>query len=252
MQTSSVHAAADRTAAIERDPRWTSVLARDADADGRFWYAVMSTGVYCRPSCPSRRPLPQSVAFFTSPPGAERAGYRPCRRCRPDATDRIRYGFGDSVLGGVLVARSGEGVCAILLGDDEDALAADLATRFPHAHLQRDDTSMRATADAVARLLEAPTRDPQLPLDIRGTAFQRRVWSALRAIPRGATASYADIAARIGAPAAVRAVAGACAANPLAVVVPCHRVVRRDGGLSGYRWGIERKRALLQREAAAT
>ncbi len=111
---------------------------------------------------------------------------------------------------------------------------------------------MHANVEVVAGLIEAPARDPQLPLDIRGTAFQRRVWSALRAIPRGATASYADIAARIGAPASVRAVAGACAANPLAVVVPCHRVVRRDGGLSGYRWGIARKRALLQREAAAT
>jgi AraC family transcriptional regulator, regulatory protein of adaptative response / methylated-DNA-[protein]-cysteine methyltransferase len=168
------------------------------------------------------------------------------------ATERIRYGFGDSALGGVLVARSSEGVCAILFGDDADALATDLATRFPHAHLQRDDDSMHADVKAITGLIEAPMRDPQLPLDIRGTAFQRQVWSALRAIPRGATASYADIAARIGAPASVRAVAGACAANPLAVVVPCHRVVRRDGGLSGYRWGIERKRALLQREAAAT
>lgn len=252
MQVSSVHAAADRAAAIERDPRWACVLARDADADGRFWYAVQSTGVYCRPTCPSRRPRAQNVAFFGSCADAERAGYRPCRRCVPDATDRIRYGFGDSALGGVLVARSGEGVCAILFGDDVDALATDLAARFPRAHLQRDDASMRATVAAVADLIDAPTRDPQLPLDVRGTAFQRRVWSALRAIPRGATASYADIAARIGAPASVRAVAGACAANPLAVVVPCHRVVKRDGGLSGYRWGIERKRALLQREAAAT
>lgn len=252
MQTSSVHAAADRTATIERDPRWTSVLARAAGADGRFWYAVRSTGVYCRPSCPSRRPLPQNVAFFISPADAERAGYRPCRRCRPDAMEHVRYGLGDSALGGVLVARSGEGVCAILFGDDADALATDLATRFPHAHLRRDDASMRATVETVAGLIEAPTRDPQLSLDIRGTAFQRKVWSALRAIPRGTTASYADIAARIGAPASVRAVAGACAANPLAVIVPCHRVVKRDGGLSGYRWGIERKRALLQREATAT
>jgi AraC family transcriptional regulator of adaptative response/methylated-DNA-[protein]-cysteine methyltransferase len=167
------------------------------------------------------------------------------------ATEHIRYGFGDSALGGVLVARSSEGVCAILFGDDADALATDLATRFPHAHLQRDDDSMHADVKAITGLIEAPMRDPQLPLDIRGTAFQRQVWSALRAIPRGATASYADIAARIGVPASVRAVAGACAANPLAVVVPCHRVVRRDGSLSGYRWGIERKRALLQREAAA-
>jgi len=169
-----------------------------------------------------------------------------------DVAERIRYGFGDSALGGVLVARSGEGVCAILFGDDADALATDLAARFPHAHLQRDDSSMRADIKAVAGVIEAPTRDPQLPLDIRGTTFQRKVWSALRAIPRGTIASYADIAARIGTPASVRAVAGACAANPLAVVVPCHRVIKRDGGLSGYRWGIERKRALLQREASAT
>jgi AraC family transcriptional regulator of adaptative response/methylated-DNA-[protein]-cysteine methyltransferase len=168
------------------------------------------------------------------------------------AADRVQYGFGDSALGSVLVARSGEGVCAVLFGDDADALAADLATRFPHAHLRRDDDAMRADTRAVADFIQTPAQDPQLPLDIRGTAFQRRVWSALRTIPRGATASYADIAARIGAPASVRAVAGACAANPLALLVPCHRVVRGDGGLSGYCWGIERKRALLQREAAAT
>jgi len=242
---------ANHAAAIERDSRWVSLRDCDAGADGRFWYAVASTGVYCRPSCPSRRPRPENVAFFASCADAACAGYRPCLRCRPEATDRLRYGFGGSALGGVLVARSDAGVCAILLGDEADALTTDLARRFPRAQLQRDDASMRDIADAVAGLIEAPTRDPGLPLDIRGSAFQRRVWSALRAIPSGATASYADIAARIGAPTAVRAVAGACAANPLAVVVPCHRAVKSDGSLSGYRWGVERKRALLRREATA-
>ena len=251
MQASSNNTAANRAAAIARDPRWASVRDRDAGADGRFWYAVESTRVYCRPSCPSRRPRPENVAFFSSCADAARAGYRPCLRCRPDATERIRYGVVDSSLGRVLVARSGKGVCAILLGDEAEALASDLARRFPRAHLQRDDASLRDIVAAVARLIEAPAQDPGLPLDIRGSAFQRKVWSALSAIPGGATASYADVAARIGAPASVRAVAGACAANPLAVVVPCHRVVRRDGGLSGYRWGIERKRVLLQREATA-
>lgn len=250
MQASTDNTTANRAMAIERDPRWASVRDRKAEADGRFWYGVGSTGVYCRPSCPSRRPRPENVAFFATCADAGRAGYRPCLRCQPDAADRILYGFGDSSLGRILVAHSGEGICAILIGDEDDALASDLARRFPRAYRQRDDDAMRIGVEAVAGLIEAPTRDPELTLDIRGSAFQRKVWSALRAIPSGATVSYADIASRIGAAAAVRAVASACAANPLAVVVPCHRVVRHDGSLSGYRWGIERKRALLQREAA--
>lgn len=162
----------------------------------------------------------------------------------------IRFAVGQSSLGAVLVAATGKGVCAILLGDDPDALVRDLQDRFPRAALDGGDRDFDAIVAQVIGLVEAPRLGLNLPLDIGGTLFQQRVWQALQAIPPGQTRSYAAIAAVIGSPAAVRAVAGACAANPLAVAVPCHRVVRRDGGLSGYRWGIERKRALLDREAA--
>ena len=164
-------------------------------------------------------------------------------------TGGIRYTTGGCVLGRILVAASDRGVCAILLGDDYAALVVDLSRRFAAATLHRDlDGLAPPLADAV-RLVAAPNGEFARPLDFAGTPFQRRVWQALRAIPAGRTASYAEIAARIGAPGAARVVARACAGNPLAVAVPCHRVVRSDGGLSGYRWGIARKRALLAREA---
>lgn len=341
------------------DPRWTRVVARDPLADGRFCYAVRTTGVYCRPSCGARTPRPENVRFFASAAAAEQAGFRPCKRCRPDQpplaerqaalvamlcrqieaadtppslaelargagmsashlhrlfkavtgvtpkayaaelrarkvratlggggriTDAIyaagynssgrfyqesahllgmppgsfrdggnraviRFAVGECSLGSILVAASERGVCAILLGDDPDALARDLQDRFPKAELIGADAAFEQLVATVVGFVEMPGRGLDLPLDVRGTAFQQRVWQALREIPAGTTASYAEIAQRIGAPKAVRAVAGACAANALAVAIPCHRVVRSDGGLSGYRWGVERKRALLEREA---
>jgi AraC family transcriptional regulator of adaptative response/methylated-DNA-[protein]-cysteine methyltransferase len=152
-------------------------------------------------------------------------------------------------LGSILVAQSERGICAILLGDDPDALTRDLQDRFPQATLIGGDAEFEQFVATVVGFVEAPALGLDLPLDVRGTAFQQRVWHALRTIPAGATASYTDIAKRIGAPHAVRAVAQACGANALAVAIPCHRVVRRDGALAGYRWGVERKRTLLAREA---
>jgi len=343
----------------ERDPRWQAVVRRDPAADGRFVYGVVTTGVYCRPSCPSRPARPENVAFFAEGEAARQAGLRPCKRCRPDEPPRearhaalvaeacraieaaeappplaalaaragmseahfhrvfkaatgltpaayararraarvraeladpaasvtaalygagfnssgrfyeaadgmlgmtpgryraggagaeIRFAVGECSLGAILVAESDRGVCAVTLGDDPQALARELQDRFPRAELVGDDAEFERRIARVIGLVEAPALGLDLPLDVRGTAFQERVWQALRDIPAGETASYAAVAARIGAPKAVRAVARACAANPIAVAIPCHRVVRTDGALSGYRWGVERKRALLERE----
>ena len=346
-------------AATLNDPRWAAVVARDRAADGAFFYSVRTTGVYCRPSCAARRARPENVSFHASREEAERAGFRPCRRCRPDgqspadaraakitaacrliedaanaprldflarnagmsafhfhrtfkrvtgvtpaqyaaarrarrvrdeltrggsitraifeagynssgrfyeksgavlgmtprayraggAGTAIRFAVGKCSLGAILVASSDRGVCAIFLGDDPAELAHELRGRFPRARLVADDHAFERLVAKVVGLVEAPGVGVDLPLDVRGTAFQQRVWDALRAIPAGATASYAEIASRIGAPKAVRAVAQACAANAVAVAIPCHRVVRSDGALAGYRWGVERKRALLARES---
>lgn len=343
----------------DADRRWAAVRARDSQADGSFVYSVRTTGVYCRPSCGARRARPENVAFHDTPADAQRAGFRPCRRCRPDepslatqqaaivarlcrrletdepppslerlaedaqwspfhlhrvfrritgltpkayaaahrsrrvqtalarsgtvteaiydagypsggrfyaeapkmlgmtptrwragGTDTtLHFAVGQCSLGAILVARSGVGICAILLGDDADALLRDLQDRFPRARLVGGDAGFEQWVARVVGLVEAPGIGLDLPLDIRGTAFQQRVWQALQAVPPGQTVSYAEIARRIGAPAATRAVAQACGANALAVAIPCHRVVRQDGALSGYRWGVERKRALLAREA---
>ncbi|RCS30710.1 bifunctional DNA-binding transcriptional regulator/O6-methylguanine-DNA methyltransferase Ada [Rhodanobacter denitrificans] len=343
------------------DPRWVAVRARDAHADGSFFYSVRSTGVYCRPSCAARPARPENVAFHATAAAAERAGFRPCKRCRPDrpslaeqhaalvttacrtieqaeteptleqlakpsglspfhfhrvfkavtgvtpkqyatahrsrrvrnelershsvteaifdagynassrfyesagevlgmtpssyraggADSEIRFAIGECSLGSILVAQSERGVCAILLGDDPDALARDLQDRFPKARLIGGDRNYEKLVAQVVGFVEAPAIGLDLPLDVRGTAFQQRVWRALREIPAGSTASYSEIARRIGSPTATRAVAQACASNMLAVAIPCHRVVRNDGGLSGYRWGVPRKRALLDREAQA-
>ena len=181
-----------------------------------------------------------SPALLGMTPGEYRAGA---------PAQAIRFAIGECSLGAILVAATGRGVCAILLGDDADALARNLQDRFPKARLVGEDQAFEAWVAKIVGFVEAPAVGLDLPLDVRGTAFQQRVWQALRDIPIGETASYAEIASRIGAPKAVRAVAQACAANPLAVVIPCHRVVRRDGGVSGYRWGVERKRTLLEREA---
>lgn len=362
MTGARAHAASDRspsTRDIDQDARWAALRARDARADGTFVYSVKTTGVYCRPSCAARPARPENVAFHETNAAAEQAGFRPCKRCKPDqpplaerraaqvaalcrlieASDQvptldelashaglsafhthrlfktvtgvtpkayaaahrarrvrgelrtrstvteaiygagynsparfyeasnallgmtpttyraggtdleIRFAIGACTLGSILVAATQRGVCAILLGDDPEALVHDLEQRFPRARLVGGDPGFERLVAQVVGLVEQPRLGAELPLDIRGTAFQQRVWSALRRIPAGATASYAEIARRIGAPRAVRAVAQACAANALAVAIPCHRVVRTDGDLSGYRWGVERKRALLDREA---
>ncbi len=347
-----------RAATTTGDPRWAAVLARDPAADGRFFYSVKTTGVYCRPSCASRTARPENVAFHATTAAAERAGFRPCKRCRPDrpageqaarvaelcrlieraeqmpslatlaqhaglspwhlhrvfktvtgltpkayaaahraqrvktglrkgatvteaiyaagynssarfyeqsnavlgmtpsryraggADTAIRFAVGQCTLGAILVAASARGICAILLGDAADALVRDLQDRwFPRAELLGGDAGFERCVAQVVGFVEQPRLGLDLPLDVRGTVFQQRVWQALQKIPAGTTASYGEIAHRIGAPKSVRAVAGACAANALAVVIPCHRVVRSDGGLSGYRWGVARKRALLDREA---
>jgi AraC family transcriptional regulator, regulatory protein of adaptative response / methylated-DNA-[protein]-cysteine methyltransferase len=339
---------------------WEAVVRRDPEADGSFYYAVRTTGVYCRPSCPSKGARRENVAFYRTGEEAQSAGFRPCKRCRPEEDARhsklavaiehacrvldraeempklselaaaaglssfhfhrifraemgmtpkayfaerrasrvrehlqgsetvteavyaagfssssrfyersaemlgmppkvyqsggagasIRFAVGECSLGSLLVAGTEKGVCAIFLGDDPQQLICDLQDRFPHATLVGGDEQFEQWVAKVVALVEVPGAGLDLPLDVRGTAFQRRVWQALRNIPMGSTISYADLAAAMGAPKAVRAVARACASNPLAIAIPCHRVVRTDGGLSGYRWGVERKRQLLEREAA--
>jgi AraC family transcriptional regulator of adaptative response/methylated-DNA-[protein]-cysteine methyltransferase len=246
--------------AVLDDPRWQRVLARDAAADGEFFHSVDTTGVYCRPSCASRHAKPEHVAFHPTAGDAQRAGFRPCKRCKPDRlaarghtpAGDIRFAIAQSSLGRVLVATSERGICAILFGEEDAALERDLRARFGTAGVREDAPGLAAVAKQVVGLIESPATTPfDLPLDAHGTPFQHRVWQALRETDAGSTASYAQIAARIGAPKSARAVARACAANPLAVAIPCHRVVRGDGALSGYRWGVRRKRLLLQREGCA-
>jgi AraC family transcriptional regulator, regulatory protein of adaptative response / methylated-DNA-[protein]-cysteine methyltransferase len=251
-----------RALSTEQDPRWSAVVGCDASADGTFYYSVATTGVYCYPSCRSRLANPKNVRFHATREDAERAGFRACRRCKPDrdgkarlrAADTLQVAAADSTLGVVLVALSAKGITAVLLGDDRQAARLELERRFPGATLVGGDASVTELAAKVAAMIESPALGSELaalPLDLRGTEFQKAVWHALREIPAGSTASYTDIASRMGLPKAVRAVAQACASNTLAVLVPCHRVVRSNGSLAGYRWGVERKRALLEREAAA-
>lgn len=353
----------NRSASYASDAaKWQAVLTKDHSADGRFFFSVKTTGVYCRPSCPGRPPSRKNVVFHATAADAEAAGFRACKRCRPtgptlaeeraakvakacklvEASDEpldlatlakavamsphhfhrvftattgvtpkaytaarrnqrvrksltdcnsvteaiydagfnsnsrfyekstetlgmtpsrfrdggagvtIRFAVGECSLGSVLVAASEKGVCAILFGDGPEALAQDLQDRFPKAQLVGGDKPFEDTVAKVIGLIEAPKTGLDLPLDVQGTVFQQRVWQALREIPVGKTVSYTEIAGRVGMPKAVRAVAQACGANMLAVAIPCHRVVRRDGNLSGYRWGVQRKSALLQREALAT
>lgn len=359
MNAVSVNPRQDDSSA-DGDPRWASVVARDRDADGTFFYSVSTTGVYCRPSCGARRARPENVRFHRTREEAEQAGFRPCKRCKPDepplqeryavtiagvcrtieasesmpslselageaglslyhfhrvfksvtgvtprqyaaahrtrrvreelrksssvtaaiydagfnssgrfyeTTDQmlgmtpsdyraggahaeIRFAVGECSLGSILVAKSARGVCAILLGDDPESLVRDLQDRFSRATLVGGDETFEEIVARVIGFVDAPAIGLDLPLDVRGTAFQQRVWQALREIPPGSTATYSEIAARLGAPKAVRAVAQACSSNRLAVAIPCHRVVRQDGGLSGYRWGVDRKRALLKKEGA--
>lgn len=232
--------------------RWAALVERDVNADRKFYYSVATTGVYCKPSCAARLARRENVAFHATRSDAERAGYRPCKRCRPnEAITTIRFAVGECSLGAILVAATDIGVCAILLDNDADALVRDLQDRFPKAQLIGGDADFESLVAKVVGFVEAPALGLDLPLDVRGTAFQRKVWNALREIPAGETVSYSAVAECIGSPKSVRAVAGACAANAIAVAIPCHRVVRRDGEMSGYRWGIERKQALLEREAVS-
>ena len=245
------------TPSTETDPRWKSVIARDSAADGTFYYSVKSSGVYCFPSCAARLAKPENVRFHQTREQAELAGFRPCKRCKPDqrlskrhwVPDEIRFDIGTFSLGVVLVAQSSRGVCAVLLGDDGAELRDDLGRRFPGATLIPDSAGLESLTGKVIEFVESPSRGLDVPLDMHGSEFQLRVWHALQQIPAGSTASYTDIANAIGMPKSARAVAQACAANALAVVVPCHRVVTRDGKLSGYRWGVQRKRSLLEKEA---
>lgn len=351
----------DLARTVKSDPRWTSIVARQAADDGKFYYSVKTTGVYCRPSCAARLARPENVKFHATCDEAERAGFRACKRCKPNRPSlveehatkitaicrliehsdelprlnklaaeagmsifhfhrvfkavtgltpndyakanmarrvRLRLGEGSSVteaiydagfnsnsrfyemsnqvlgmtpsefraggydteilfavggcsLGSILVAASRKGVCAILWGGDPSRLVRDLQDQFPKANLIGNKKRYSELVAKVVGLAEQPRLGLDLPLDIRGTAFQQRVWKALQNIPVGETASYTAIAKKIGRPKSVRAVAQACAANSLAVAIPCHRVVRADGSLSGYRWGVERKRTLLDREARA-
>ena len=340
------------------DARWDAVLRRDGQADGQFWYGVRTTGVYCRPTCPSRRPRREHVAFFASPDEAEAAGLRACLRCTPrevtaqqqavaraqrvldeperapglaalgkavglspshlqrvfvrivgvsphryaaarraervkahlrggaavtdamldagygssralyesargdlgmtparyrsgGAGERIAYALTDTPLGLVLVAATAEGVCSVQFGDGRAALVAALRGEFPHAELHEDPESLAPILNGLGNALAGHAVE-DVPLDARGTAFQQRVWAALRAIPTGETRTYAEVARAIGQPDAARAVAQACARNPVAVLVPCHRVVAAGEALGGYRWGVGRKRALLDAEAPVT
>src|SRR3989441_802603 len=248
--------------------RWHIVLARDRRFDGAFVYAVRSTGIYCRPSCPSRRPRRALVTFFPIPEAAEQAGFRPCRRCSPTSVNGAQPGMTPATyarggrgaciaftvvpcpLGRLLVAATERGICRIGLGAGAEELAAGLRAEFPAAEIRRDRGPLGRWVGAILRHLEGRAPHLDLPLDVRATAFQRAVWEALRKIPYGSTRSYAHIARAIGRPRATRAVARACATNPAAIVIPCHRVVRADGDLGGYRWGIDRKRALIERERA--
>ncbi len=195
----------------------------------------------------------QAVRQVISPKVASATSKRAARVvANSGQTMAIAFALGCSSLGRILVARTGKGVCAILLGDDPKVLAHDLRERFPRAVLTEGGVEVERLLTAVSSFIEAPARGLDLPLDAQGTEFQCRVWEALRRIPAGKTASYTDVARRIGAPNSVRAVAQACGANPIAVAIPCHRVVRSDGDLSGYRWGVDRKRALLEREGVTT
>jgi AraC family transcriptional regulator, regulatory protein of adaptative response / methylated-DNA-[protein]-cysteine methyltransferase len=343
----------------EEERMWQAVVARDPRLDGQFVFAVNSTGIYCRPSCPSRRPTRERVSFFSLPEAAERAGFRACKRCRPklaravdpqieivqrvcsqleanqsnDLTlsdlakeagvsvfhlqrtfknimgvspreyaaaqkfgnfkSRLRqgetvtnalydagfnssrrlyehasselgmtpatYGRGGqgalisyttaaSIFGRLLVAMTERGVCAVKLADSDEEMEKDLREEFPAARIERADSSMRKTVEEILGQLANRSPHVNLPLDVRATAFQRQVWEKLRLIPFGQTVSYGDVAKALGKPGAVRAVGRACATNPVALVIPCHRVVREDKSLGGYRWGLSRKKKILDHE----
>jgi AraC family transcriptional regulator of adaptative response/methylated-DNA-[protein]-cysteine methyltransferase len=354
---SASKSASTQSAAVD-EGRWNAVMARDAARDGEFVFAVSSTGVYCRPSCPARRPRRGNVQFFSGPEQAERGGYRACLRCKPksfsgnaksngaqaicrfieqhldepltlerlgqefrqspfhlqrrfkavlgitpreyadacrmrmlkrnlqagDSVTRamydagygsssrlyertasqlgmtpdkyrrgaiaaaIRYTCADSPLGRMLIAATERGICAIQFARSDGELIEGLKREFPFATRKSDQAGLQSWVDSLLKHMRGKALDSSLPLDIRATAFQRRVWTYLQSIPFGATRSYSQVAQAIGQPSACRAVARSCATNPVAVAIPCHRVVREDGSMGGYRWGIERKKALLEME----
>ena len=223
--TPKAYAAAQRAARIER------ALAREGTVTDAIYAAGFNS----------------SARFYAG--AGERLGMTPTAYRAGGHGMEIRFAIGACSLGAILVAATSVGICCILLGDDPDALARDLQDRFPAAALEGADAGFNDVVARVVGFVEAPRLGLDLPLDVRGTVFQQRVWEALRQIPSGATVSYAELAARIGLASGARAIAGACAANPVAVAIPCHRVVRNDGSISGYRWGVERKRALLERES---
>lgn len=223
------------------DPRWQAVLTRDPTVDGSFFYLVRTTGIYYRPTCPSRTAKPENRPFHPNCADAETAGFRPCRRCKPDFLG----------LGSILVAASKIGICAIALKNNPITLIHDLQNRLPQAERVGDDNGFEQWVSKVVDFVEAPAIGLALPLDMRGTAFRHRAWLALRKIPIGEQVSYTEIAKRFGQPKAMRAVANACATNILAVAISCHRAVRSDGSLSGYRWGVKRKAELLRRKSSS-
>ena len=346
---------------VTEDSRWQAVLSRDGTSDGKFVFAVSSTGIYCRPSCPSKRPKRENVTFFRKPVEAETAGFRECLRCRPKAiagnprqeliksvcryieqhmdepvtlsrlgvefhqspfhlqrtfkavlgitpkqysdscrmrgfrqklkaghsvtramhdagyssssrlysrtsaelgmepakyrrgaiATPIRYSITESPIGRMLIAATDKGICSIQFADSEEELEQGLKQEFPFALRRRDDDGMVELAGKVVQHISGAESSASLPLDIQATAFQRRVWSHLKSIGFGKTQSYSQVARAISRPSAVRAVARACATNPVAVAIPCHRVLRSNGDLGGYRWGLQRKKALLEMESAS-
>lgn len=355
----AITSTATRTKTEAINPQWQAVLTRDAASDGKFVFAVCSTGIYCRPSCPAKRPRRENVTFFRRPQEAESAGYRECLRCRPksvsgnprqeliksvcryieqhldepvtlaqigaefrlspfhlqrtfkavlgltpkeyanscrmrgfrqnlkaghsvtramhdagyNSTSRlysrtaaelgmepakyrrgaiatpIRYTCADSPFGRLLIAATDKGICSITFADSDEELEQGLKQEFPFAVRRRDDRDLADLAKKVVQRIRGQELASELPLDIRATAFQRRVWMYLQSIAFGETRSYSQVAKAIRRPSAVRAVARACATNPVAIAIPCHRVLRSDGDLAGYRWGIARKKALLEMEA---
>ena len=257
MATASVSEKALKEVHVTDGDRWAAVICRDSSRAGTFLYSVRTTGVYCRPGCSARQPKRENVRFHATCEEAEHAGFRPCKRCQPTEADKsedgasMRFAFGESVLGSFLVAASERGISVIQFGGDPDVSLRELQDRFPKLKFTADDRELAPAIAKIADFIEAPHRAFDLTLDPYGTAFQKKVWRALCDIPLGATESYADVAKRIGCPQGARAVAKACATNAIAVAIPCHRVVRSDGSLSGYHWGVDRKRALLDREAAA-
>lgn len=241
------------SAAVPPDgARWQAALRRDGQCDGEFVFAVKTTGVYCRPSRPSRLPLRDNVALFDTATAARAAGFRACKRCAPDGArgEQIRHMVADSPLGPVIIAAKTKGLCMVEFGDSRDALLTTLQARFPRATLQPVDAEFSRWARQVLACVAAPALAVDLPKDVRGTPFPRQVWEELRAIPVGQTACYRQIAARVGKPSGARAVARACASNPVVVIVTCHRVSAMGGGRAGYRWRLDRKEALLAQEAA--